>query len=94
MAGAKIIGTPNVLKFNNNYSSVGGTIALNNIEWDTYTPTLLTGQSVIVYGTSPIQAITVLPGTTQTYTAILGSNSTANSLLAIVKDSSSGTAAS
>lgn len=92
VAGAKLIGTPNVLKFNNNYSSVAGSIALNNIEWDTYTPTLLTGQSVIVYGTSPIQAITVLPGTSQTFTAILGANSTANSLLAIVKDSATATA--
>ena len=82
----------NKTKFNNNYSSVAGSIALNNIEWDTYTPTLLTGQSVIVYGTSPIQAITVLPGTSQTFTAILGANSTANSLLAIVKDSATATA--
>ena len=62
------------------------------MEWDTYTPTLLTGQNVIVYGTSPIQQISVLPNTTQTFTMILGSNSTPNSLLVIVKDSSTGTA--
>ena len=93
VAGAKLIGkTPNVLKFSNNYGSVNGLIGLSNIEWDTYTPTLLTGQSVIIYGTSPIQAITVLPGTTQTFTMILGSHSTANSLLVIVKDASSGSA--
>jgi hypothetical protein len=53
---------------------------------------LLTGQGVIVYGTSPIQKIDVLPSTTQTFSMILGSNSTANSLLVIVKDSASGTA--
>lgn len=95
--GAKLIGTPtstptsaSLYKFNNNYTSSAGLIALNNIEWDTYTPTLLTGQSVIVYGTSPIQKIDVLPGTTQTYTMILGSNSTANSLLVIVKDAGTG----
>jgi hypothetical protein len=53
---------------------------------------LLTGQSVIIYGTSPIQKIDVLPNTTQTFSMILGSNPTANSLLAIVKDSAAGTA--
>jgi len=91
--GAKLIGTsPGVYKFNNNFSSSGGVITLNNIEWDTYTPTLLTGQSVIIFGTSPIQKIDVLPNTTQTYTMILGNNSTANSLLVIVKDSASSAA--
>ncbi len=93
ISGAKLIGTsPNVLKYNNNYGSVAGAIALNNVEWDTYTPILLTGQSYIIRGTSPIQAISVLPGTTQTFTMILGPNSTANSLLVIVKDASSGAA--
>src|SRR5262249_12362026 len=60
-------------------------------EWDTYTPTLLTGQSYLVLGTSPIQEISVLPNTSQTYTIILGSASS-NSLGVIVKDSSTGTA--
>jgi prepilin-type N-terminal cleavage/methylation domain-containing protein len=90
VAGAKLIGTnPEVLKFNHNYSSVSGLIPLSNIEWDTYTPTLLTGQSYVIYGTSPIQKINVLPGTTQTFTMILGSNTTANSLLVIIKDAAS-----
>ena len=93
VVGAKLIGTsPNVLKFNTNYSSAAGQIVMNNLEWDTYTPTLLTGQSVIVRGTSPIQKIDVLPNTAQTFTMILGTNSTANSLLVIVKDGASGTA--
>jgi prepilin-type N-terminal cleavage/methylation domain-containing protein len=100
--GSKLIGSapgvsPNINKFNNNYSSgppsySSGLIALPNTEWDTYTPTLLTGQSVITYGTSPIQQITVLPNTTQTFTMILGANTTAQSLLVIVKDASSGNA--
>jgi hypothetical protein len=91
--GAKLIGSsPNVNKFNNNYSSAAGVVALNNIEWDTYTPALLAGSSDIIYGTSPIQKISVLANTTQTFTMILGPNSTANSLLVIVKDASSGTA--
>ena len=93
VSGAKLVGSnPNVLKFNQNYTSVIGLINLPNSEWDTYTPTLLTGQGVIVYGTSPIQSIDVLPGTSQTFTMILGNNSTANSLLVIVKDSATGTA--
>ncbi|KKW23510.1 MAG: hypothetical protein UY65_C0001G0002 [Parcubacteria group bacterium GW2011_GWA2_51_12] len=91
--GAKLIGTsPDIFKFDQNYASINGLIDLPNIEWDTYTPTLLTGQSVIVYGTSPIQSIDLLPGTTQSFTMILGPNSTANSLLVIVKDAATGVA--
>ncbi len=83
--GSKLIGTPDVLKFNNTYTSdSNGQIALNNIEWDNYTP-LLTGSSYIVYGSSPIQQTNILPDTSQTFTLILGP-STSNSFLAIVKD--------
>ncbi len=88
--GGKLIGTnPDVYKFNQNYSSVNGLIALNNIEWDTYTPTLLTGQGLMIYGTSPVQSIDLLPGSTQTFTLVLGAETT-NSLLVIVKDAGSG----
>ncbi len=91
--GAKLIGTsPDVLKFNENFSSSGGLIALNSLEWDSYTPTLLTGQSWVVAGTSPIQKIDVMPNTTQTFTTILGLNSTSNSLLLVVKDAATGAA--
>lgn len=91
--GTKLIGTnPNVLKFNNNYTSSGsGTVPLTGIDPDTYTPSLLTGQSYQLLGTSPIQQITVLPGSSATYTMILGSLTT-NSLLVVVKDASTGTA--
>lgn len=57
-----------------------------------YTPTLLTGQSWVVRGTSPIQQIAVAPGSSQTFTMILGTNTTANSILVIVKDGSTGAA--
>jgi prepilin-type N-terminal cleavage/methylation domain-containing protein len=91
--GDKLIGTnPFVYKFNNNFSSVAGQIALTNIEWDTYTPTLLANQNLVVRGTSPIQKIDVLPGSSQTFTMILSPNSTANSLLVIVKDSATNAA--
>ncbi len=97
--GAKLIGAPagtstpaGLYKFNNSYGSVSGAINLTNLEWDTYTPTLLTGQSYVVFGTSPIQKIDVLPGTAQTYTMILGTNSTVSSILVIVKDAATGVA--
>lgn len=89
--GAKLIGlNPDVLKYDHSFASVAGLIGLNNLEWDTYTPTLLSGQSWVVMGTSPIQKIDVLPGTTQNYNIILSANSTANSLLVIVKDAATG----
>jgi prepilin-type N-terminal cleavage/methylation domain-containing protein len=92
VSGTKLIGTnPNVLKFNQNFSSVNGQIALTNIEWDTYIPALLAGQGLMVYGTSPIQQIDVLPGTSQTFTLVLGPQTT-NSFLVIVKDAATGAA--
>jgi type II secretory pathway pseudopilin PulG len=89
--GAKLIGTPKVLKFDNPFTTNGSGIStLSNIEWDTYTPSL-TGNTYMIYGSSPIQQISVLPNTSQTFTLILGPN-TANSLLVIVKDSATGNA--
>ncbi|MEK7618403.1 MAG: prepilin-type N-terminal cleavage/methylation domain-containing protein [Patescibacteria group bacterium] len=91
--GERLIGSnPDVYRFNQDFTSSAGQVSLTNIEWDTYTPTLLVGQSWVVRGTSPIQKIEVLPGTSQTFTMVLGTNSTANSLLVIVKDISTGTA--
>lgn len=90
--GAKIIGTnPTVYKFNQNFSSSGGQISMPNLEWDTFTPALLAAQGLMVYGTSPIQQIDVLPGTNQTFTLIVGPQS-ANTLLVIVKDAATGVA--
>ncbi len=87
--GAKLIGTPNVLKFDNTYTSnSSGQIQLSNTEWDNYTPAL-TGTTYMIYGSSPIQQINLLPNTTQTFNLILGDN-TAHSLLIIVKDGSTG----
>jgi hypothetical protein len=90
LQGTKLIGTsPNVYKFSNSYTSnSSGQVALNPIEWDTYTPSITTS-SYMIYGSSPIQQIDLLPGTAQQSTLVLGP-STANSLLVIVKDSSTG----
>lgn len=87
LTGSKLIGTPGVLKFNNNYTSNGsGQINLPNIEWDSYNP-VLTGNTYMVYGTSPTQQVTILPDTTESFGLILGPQ-TPNSLLVIVKDAS------
>jgi prepilin-type N-terminal cleavage/methylation domain-containing protein len=87
--GDKLVGSnPAVYKFNQDFTSANGQIKLSDIEWDTYTPTLLTGQSLVVRGTSPIQKIDVQPGSNQTFTMVLSQNTTANSLLVVVKNSS------
>jgi hypothetical protein len=90
LQGTKLIGTsPDVYKFSNTYSSNGsGQVVLNPIEWDTYTPSI-TSSSYMIYGSSPIQQIDLLPGTAQASTLVLGP-STQNSLLVIVKDASTG----
>jgi prepilin-type N-terminal cleavage/methylation domain-containing protein len=87
--GSKLIGTPSVLKFDNLYTSnSNGQVSLNNLEWDSYTPAL-TGSAYMIYGSSPIQQVTILPGISQNFNLILGPKTT-NSLLAIVKDASTG----
>jgi hypothetical protein len=63
-------------------------VPLTNIEWDNYTPAL-TGNSYMIFGSSPIQQINLLPNTTQSFNLILGPKTT-NSLLVVVKDSSTG----
>lgn len=91
--GDKLIGVnPNVYKFNQDFTSSNGQILLNNIEWDTYTPVMLIGQPWVVRGTSPIQKIEVQPGSSQVFTMILSQNTTAYSLLVVVKDASTGAA--
>ncbi|MDD5152650.1 MAG: prepilin-type N-terminal cleavage/methylation domain-containing protein [Candidatus Pacebacteria bacterium] len=87
--GSKLIGTPDILKFDNSYTSdAGGLIPLTNIEWDNYIPTL-NSSSYMVYGTSPIQQVNVLPNVTQNFNMILGSK-TDNSLLVIVTRAGTG----
>ena len=89
LRGTKLIGTPSAYKFDNTYTSnSSGQVALNPIEWDTYTPAI-TSPSYMIYGSSPIQQIDLLPGTSQQSTLVLGP-STSNSFLVIVKDASTG----
>ncbi|HUO55822.1 MAG TPA: hypothetical protein VMU27_00065 [Candidatus Paceibacterota bacterium] len=89
LRGQKLIGTPNVYKFDNTYTSKSnGAILLPALEWDTYTPAVVT-PSYMIYGSSPIQQINVLPGTNEQSELVLGPT-TANSLLVDVKDASTG----
>lgn len=89
LRGEKIIGTPNVLKFNNTYSSnASGIVNLNNIEWDSYTPSLTTTNHML-YGSVPTQPLNLEPDTDQQITLVYGPKTT-NSLLVIVKDSITG----
>ncbi|MDE2311672.1 MAG: carboxypeptidase regulatory-like domain-containing protein [Patescibacteria group bacterium] len=96
VVGAKLIGTsPNIPKFSQMFTSgpaayPPGQINLNNIEWDTYTPSLASGSIYTLVGTSPVQDINVLPNTSETFTMYLSTTSTTNTLLVIVKDASSG----
>jgi len=85
--GSKLIGTPDILKFNNNYTSdYLGKISLNNIEWDSYVPGII-GSTYMIYGTSPIEQAIILPNTNQSFRLIVGTKTT-NSLLVTVKDAS------
>lgn len=88
--GAKLIGTsPDVLKFDNTYTSdTNGEVALQNIEWDTYTP-IITDPSYEIYGSSPIQQVNLMPDTSQTFSLILGP-AEPTSLLIVVKDAATG----
>lgn len=87
IVGSKKIGTtPDIFKFNNSYTSnSSGLISLLDLEWDTYSPEL-NGNDYMIYGSYPIQQVSILPATQQNFTLIVG-NKTANSLLTIVKDS-------
>jgi prepilin-type N-terminal cleavage/methylation domain-containing protein len=87
--GAKLIGLPDIYKFEQEYvSNLSGQIALNGIEWDNYTPGL-NEDNYMIYGSSPIQETNVLPDVSQIFTIIIGPK-TANSLLVVVKDASTG----
>ncbi len=87
VTGAKLIGTPDILKFDSSYTSnSGGQVTLNNVEWDSYDPTL-TGPTYMIYGTSPTQQAVILPNTNEIFNLIIGPK-TDHSLLVIVKDAS------
>ncbi|MBI5229732.1 MAG: prepilin-type N-terminal cleavage/methylation domain-containing protein [Candidatus Magasanikbacteria bacterium] len=84
--GEKLIGKdPNVLKFDQTITTnAAGQYSLNNLEWDTYTFSL-SGTTYDIAGTIPTLPITLAPGATQNFSAVLASHTT-NNLLITVKD--------
>lgn len=96
--GAKLIGTsPSVYKFDETYTSDGNGViypvsntCVNGkcLEWDSYAVSAVSG-SYMVYGTSPIQQTSVLPGSSQEFSLLIGPKS-ANSMLVTVKESGTG----
>jgi type II secretory pathway pseudopilin PulG len=86
LRGARLIGTPNVVKFNNTYSSdASGQVVIENIDWDNYTPSLTTTNHLL-YGSVPVQPLSLAPDTSRQFTLVYGPKTT-NSLLVIVQDS-------
>jgi prepilin-type N-terminal cleavage/methylation domain-containing protein len=96
--GAKLI-SAGIPKFSNSYtsnssglvhptstSSCSSTCGAASccLEWDNYTPSV-TGSTYMVYGSSPVQSVNLLPDSTQNFNLILGAK-TDNSLLVVVKD--------
>jgi len=90
LKGAKIIGTgPDVLKFSTTTTTgASGTVALQNIEWDTYTFSLNDGARDVV-GTIPVSPIIVNPSSSQPFRFVL-QNAAEPALLVTVLDAATG----
>ena len=85
--GAKLIGSPNLPKFDRPFSSDGtGKVSLNSVEWDAYLPAPI--NNYMIYGSSPAPEFNVLPNTNENFDLILGPK-TENGLLVVIKDTGS-----
>jgi len=88
VSGAKIIGTPSVLKFSLSTSTDGnGEVSLSNLEWDAYS-FAYTGASHLV-GTIPLAPLVLNPNSSATFDFILRP-ADPNALLVAVKDGQNG----
>jgi hypothetical protein len=86
IAGAKIIGTPNVLKFSKSTSTnASGLLALGNMEWDTYNATE-TSPTYDFAGSIPVLPLTITPGSTQDLKIILVTSTSSSAELVTVLD--------
>ncbi len=88
LIGAKQIGTaPIVYKYNENHTtSAGGTLSLNDLEWDTYTPTL-TSNAYYLAGTNPLTPVSLAPDAVTNMNLVVAPKDP-SSVLVSVKDSS------
>lgn len=89
LRGSKIIGYDTqdkpVNKYNQQFTTGGGTVGIPNLEWDTYTIDL-TDSNYTLAGSTPLNPITVLPGTFNIPMTILADPKYASSLLITIKD--------
>lgn len=67
LTGAKLIGTPNVLKTTIPFTLSDASNTINNIEWDTYSASI-SGSSYDISGTNPIFPLSITPGSSQNVT--------------------------
>lgn len=86
LTGSKLIGNPNILKYNTtNFSTnSGGTLTIPNLEWDTYTFTGL-GTTYDIAGIDPFPIFPLTPGQTLDLN-IVAVPHIANALLVSVED--------
>jgi prepilin-type N-terminal cleavage/methylation domain-containing protein len=86
MVGSKTIGTsPVIYKYNQNKTTdVGGTLSLNNIEWDTYNVSL-NSVSYELIGTNSLSPIQIAPNSTTNVNLIVAPKNP-NTVLVVVKD--------
>ncbi len=86
LTGAKLIGNPNILKYNTtNFSTdSGGTLTIPNLEWDTYTFNGL-GTTYDIAGIDPFPIFPLTPGQTLNLN-IVAVPHIANALLVSVED--------
>lgn len=90
IAGAKLIGTPNILKYSVSTSTnASGQLTLNNLEWDTYNATE-TAATYDLAGSIPILPFNLSPDSIQSLKLILVTSTTSMAVLVTVADSATG----
>ena len=84
--GAKLIGTPNILKYEENkVTDSSGSLNIANLEWDSYTMTLIDPNYELI-GTSPTSPINLVPNSNQSLQLVVATKNP-KTLLVTVKDS-------
>lgn len=86
IAGAKIIGTPNILKFSKSTSTnASGILSLKNMEWDTYNATE-TSSTYDFAGSIPVLPLSITPNSTQDLKLVLMTSTSSSAHLVTVLD--------
>jgi hypothetical protein len=87
LKGGKLVGTvPDVLKYDSNkVTSAGGLLSINNLEWDTYSFTLIDAVYELI-GVNPTSPINLLPNSTQSLQLVVAPKNP-RTVFVMVKDS-------